>query len=73
MIGEQWHIFRGALIAFVGDTPAINMVGGFKEGVGMAMRKCRHCMATIDEVQTKVDHLHYLLKLIKVFSLVSGT
>ena len=62
MIGETWHIFHGALVAFVGDTPAINMVGGFKEGVGMAMRKCRHCMATNDEVQTKVKHLrtpHY--------------
>lgn len=41
-------------MAFVGDTPAINMVG---EGVGMAMRKCRHCMATNDEVQTKVNLL----------------
>lgn len=58
--GWQVHIagrpytFRGSLVAFLGDTPAVNMVGGFKEGVGMAMRKCRHCMTTYDQIQTKV-------------------
>ncbi len=41
-------------MAFVGDTPAVNQVGGFKGGVGMAMRKCRHCMATHDQIQEKV-------------------
>lgn len=54
MIGSEQYKFRGTLVAFVGDTPAINMVGGFKEGVGLAMRKCRQCMATYDQVQTKV-------------------
>ena len=52
--GRQYHI-KGRLIAFVGDTPAVNLVGGFKEGVGMAMRKCRQCMATFDQIQTKVS------------------
>jgi hypothetical protein len=42
--------FRGSLVAFVGDTPAV------KEGVGTAMRKCRHCMATYDQIQTKVSN-----------------
>ena len=45
---------HGCLVAFVGDTPAVNMVGGFKEGVGVAFRKCRQCMATYDQVQSKV-------------------
>ena len=54
MIGRDLHDFHGA---FIGDTPAVNMVGGFKEGLGMAMRKCRHCMATNNEVQTKVSRL----------------
>lgn len=53
-IDGQQHIFRGTLVAFVGDTPAVNMVGGFKEGVGLAMRKCWQCMATYDQIQTKV-------------------
>ena len=48
------HNFRGTLVAFVGDTPAVNLAGGFKEGVGRAMRKCRHCMATDMQIQTKV-------------------
>ncbi len=48
------HCITGTLVAFVGDTPAVNQVGGFKEGVGIAMRKCRHCMATHDQIQEKV-------------------
>ena len=53
-IGEQIYHLKGQLVAFVGDTPAVNMAGGFKEGVGMAMRKCRQCMATYNQIQTKV-------------------
>eukprot|EP00732_Lithocolla_globosa_P002130 Lithocolla_globosa_v1_NODE_1295_length_2694_cov_12.905646.p1 type:complete len:604 gc:universal NODE_1295_length_2694_cov_12.905646:614-2425(+) len=34
----------GALIVFAGDTPASAYIGGFKEGVGLAFRKCRTCM-----------------------------
>ena len=30
------------------------LVGGFKEGVNFAMRKCRQCMATYSQIQTKV-------------------
>lgn len=53
-IGENQHTFEGTLVAFLGDTPAVNMIGGFKEGVGLALRKCRHCMATNSQIQTKV-------------------
>ena len=42
IIEDTPYCFKGTLLAFVGDTPAVNLVGGFKEGVGMAMRKCRH-------------------------------
>lgn len=34
----------GCLVAFIGDTPAAALVGGFKEGVGGASRGCRTCM-----------------------------
>ena len=54
--GQQYKM-KGTLLAFVGDTPAINMVGGFKEGVAFSMRKCRQCMATFDQMQTKVELL----------------
>lgn len=33
------------------DTPASNKAGGFKEGVGGARRKCRHCMAAFEDMQ----------------------
>lgn len=33
----------GALVSVVADTPAANQIGGFKEGVGFAKRKCRTC------------------------------
>lgn len=42
---------RGAVLAFLADTPASHASTGFKEGVGGARRKCRHCMATFDSMQ----------------------
>ena len=42
---------RGAVLAFLADTPASHASAGFKEGVGGARRKCRHCMATFDSMQ----------------------
>lgn len=55
MIDKNQYTFNGDLVAFLGDTPAVNLVGGFKEGVAMALRKCRHCMATDSQIQTKVS------------------
>lgn len=65
---------RGGILAFLADTPASNKAGGFKEGVGGAKRKCRHCMATFEDMQcyfTEEDfhqrnideHEQHLLKL----------
>lgn len=62
---KQYNL-KGRLVAFVGDTPAVNMAGGFKEGVGMAMRKCRHCMATDNQIQTKVISMHNYIVYIRV-------
>ena len=36
----------------VADTPASNLLGGFKESVGGAKRKCRHFLADFDQIQT---------------------
>ena len=43
---------RGALLAVVADTPASNWLGGYKESVGGAKRKCRHCMADFEAIQS---------------------
>lgn len=36
-------VHYGLLVAFLGDTPAAQSVGGFKEGVGGAHKPCRTC------------------------------
>lgn len=46
--------FYGCLVAFLGDTPASGLVGGFKEGVGGAYRGCRSCMITTEQLCLKV-------------------
>ena len=61
------HMVYGVLIAFVGDTPAANKVGGFKEGVAMAERKCRHCNATNSLIQTKVNLYTYVVHAVLAF------
>ena len=33
-------VFRGALLAFLGDNLASHLVGGFKEGISFALRIC---------------------------------
>lgn len=61
------NVFRGGLVAFLGDTLASNAIGGFKEGVGFARKFCRTCEATPDtssmlllhencEQRTDADH-----------------
>lgn len=42
---------RGALLAVIADTPASQLLGGYKELVGGAKRKCCHCMTDFDEMQ----------------------
>ena len=43
----------------LGDVPASNYIGGFKEGVSFALRKCRACLATQDDINTKVHVLWF--------------
>ena len=52
------RLLYGAVAVGLGDTPGINKFGGFKEGVAFAHRICRHCMATLQELITKVPLIH---------------
>ena len=45
---QKWY---GMVLSFVGDIPASNFVGGFKEGVGFANLPCRSCMIRKDELK----------------------
>lgn len=52
-------IYKGSLLFFIGDTPAANMVAGFKEGVGGAAMKCRTCYGSSQEIIQQVCVLWY--------------
>ena len=47
--------FYGTLLVVLADTLAAHDLGGFKSGVGRALRKCRQCMATGEDIQSKVS------------------
>ena len=49
--------FCWGLLVWIGDTLGSNHVSGFKEGVGRALRFCRHCMATSGESNNKVKYV----------------
>ena len=53
---------RGALLAVVADTPASQLLGCFKESVGGAKRKCRHCMTDFGEMQSNFEEDNFLLR-----------
>ena len=42
-INDRDVLHYGFLVVFLGDTPAAQSVGGFKEGVGAARKPCRTC------------------------------
>ena len=51
--GEEVTL-HGNVLALLADTLAAHDLGGFKVGVGFALRKCRECLATNADIQTKV-------------------
>lgn len=56
--GEE-VVYKGSLALFIGDTPAANMVAGFKEGVGGARRKCRTCYTDAQQMINCVSCTEY--------------
>lgn len=47
--GKQYNV-EGAVVMAPADTPAANSLGGFKEGVGFAYKKCRTCLVSNEEI-----------------------
>ena len=47
---------RGKFILGCGDNPAANLISAFKN-LTSAFQKCRSCMATASDIQTKVISL----------------
>lgn len=54
-VDGQQHTFYGSVLVTLCDTLGAHQLGGFKEGVGFSLRKCRDCMATQADMQTKVN------------------
>ena len=48
------RVVKGAVLFALADTLALHSMGGFKIGVGFSLRKCRMCLATRDQLSTKV-------------------
>lgn len=57
------HLYlHGFVLAFLADTPASQSLGGYKEGVGGAHRKCRHCMTDWETMQEHFTEEEFLLR-----------
>jgi len=56
--GER-HSLRGTIAFISGDNLGSQLIGGFKEGAG-ARLKCRHCMGSANDIQTKVCKISWL-------------
>ena len=54
-IRGQKRIVKGTVLFFLADTPAAHSIGGFKSGVGLALRKCRQCLATQEAMAKNVN------------------
>jgi hypothetical protein len=47
------HLVEGSVVMAPADTPAANVLGGFKEGVGFAYKKCRTCLISGNDIKVK--------------------
>ena len=52
-IDGKAYNFRGTLTLVPADNLASHYLGGYKS-LSSALRKCRHCMATADDMNSKV-------------------
>ena len=57
------HLYlRGSILAVLADTPASQSLGGYKEGVGGAHCKCRHCVTDWETMQKYFLEEEFLLR-----------
>ena len=45
---------KGAVLVMLADTQAVHAIGGFKVGVGLALWRCRDCLATVETMSSRV-------------------
>ena len=54
IIRGKEKVITGSVLFALADTLAAHELGGFKVGVGFALRKCRQCLATYEQMSTQV-------------------
>ena len=54
--------YKGALLAFLADTLASHLLGGFKRSMSFAYRNCRTCMATSQMFREKFNSNDFQLR-----------
>ena len=53
-LNGQDVMVKGAVLVMLADTQAAHAIGGFKVGVGFALRRCRDCLATVETMSSRV-------------------
>ena len=51
-INGEFRVIHGALLAFLADTLASHLVGGFKGSMSFALRVCRTCLITPQQLRS---------------------
>lgn len=62
--GEE-KLMKGGVLFVLADTLAAHQLGGFKVGVGFSLRKCRMCLATKEQISTRVCQILVVLEIYK--------
>ena len=62
--GEE-KLVKGGVLFVLADTLAAHQLGGFKVGVGFSLRKCRMCLATKEQISTRVCQILVVLEIYK--------
>ena len=57
-----YFTYHGILVAVQADTPAAQLIGGFKESVGCSYKPCRTCEVTSDDIHKSVTHGQFQLR-----------
>lgn len=61
-IKGQQVIYHGVFYYAMGDTPAAQFLGGFKEVVWLAIKPCRTCEVTREEIERSRTGDQFALK-----------
>ena len=62
---------KAGVLFLLADTLAAHSIGGFKVGVGFALRKCRMCLATQTQAAAKVCSKVYVYVLLRFSNLLT--